>query len=171
MRSLSLEAPTIPSEAASIPESTAVNDCQSSGLRPRAYSALGNNSRSDIDTIFLPRKRTQESKTNSVHAALGVGQRPTSQTDITHLFNYEPQRMDAVSHTVDQFSPHSPIRNFTADGIPVQVPTRQYDKSRRVLRLATMSSVLNVSMHGAFDLVDVIPLRFIPTVRCACFLA
>jgi hypothetical protein len=168
MRSLSLEAPITPLGAASILESIVVNDCESFRPGPRAYPVLENDRCSDIGVISMPRKQTTELESYSVHTS-GISKRPISQTSITDLFNYERQCMDTVSHTMDQFSPHRSVRNLTADCIPVQVPTQQYDKSRRVLSLPTVSSVLNVSMRGAFDVVDVISLRFKSTASSCVF--
>jgi len=117
------------------------------------------NHRSAIDTISVSGRRTQELATNSLHTS-GVSQIP-----ITHLFNYEPQHTNTVL-CLKQFSQQR-IREIMADGTPIQVPTRQYDKFRRLLSLATIPSVLNVSMRGSINLVDVVPLRFVyPYSRC-----
>jgi hypothetical protein len=155
-RSPSLGAPKAQPRAASVLNLTVVDACS-------PYVDQTDNDHLDIDSTSIPIPRAQESAADTP-SAFGVGQIPTSKTDTIHLFNYEPQHLDTVSHTLeDQLSRHMPVRKLKADSIPIQIPTQQYDKPRRILSLATISSVVNVSMRGSFDVVDVMPLRFVYT--------
>ena len=96
----------------------------------------------------------------------GVGQIPISKTDIIHLFNYDTQDVDGTvlrSTFGNQVLPHSLIQKSKHDDVSIQIPPQLYDKPCRVLSLVSVPSVLNVFMHGSFDLVNGIPLRFVCT--------
>lgn len=77
-------------------------------------------------------------------------------------FDHEIQPMgyDSVisdHHTFQHISSHT----LRIEGIPTRIPTQQHDKSRRLLSLSNTPHILNISMRGAIDLVDVIPSRFV----------
>jgi hypothetical protein len=136
---------------------TVVGDGGQSALRRWPSVVHTDSDCSHVDTISIPGPRTQESAADSFDAP-GVGQTPP----ITPLVNHD--HTDTILHPLkDPLPQYTPICKLSADGISTQVPTQSYDKPRRVLPLATKPSMLNVSMRGSFDIIDILPLRFVYT--------
>ena len=106
-----------------------------------------------LDSGATSTSETQRSASPSLHVP-SVGQTSTSKPSMTHVVNYECQQVDTASHAAeDRFLLHN------LDSVPIQVPIQQHDKLRRVLSFDTLTTVLNVSMRGSFNLVDLVPFK------------
>jgi hypothetical protein len=148
-------------EATRHPMAASASDLASQRCRLPVVHMENHDDRLNIDPTSMPSSQTQKPAAD-IPCASDVGQIPAREADIIHLSNYEP-RYTVSCPLGNQLSPHSLIRKLKREGIPIQIPTQQYDKPRRVLSFASVPSVLNVSMRGSFDLVDVMPFRSVCT--------